>query len=91
MESFQVALCSKYNARKCSCSCCFFFVQFEKLKVRMKLREQHRQVKFMLSDESLQLLPEYEQRIQVSSPKIHRTVKPQRVILCSVESQNRAI
>ena len=32
----------------------------------MKLLEQHRHIKFLLSDESLQLLPEYQQRIEVS-------------------------
>ena len=36
------------------------------MREHMKLREEHRHIKFLLSDESLQLLPEYEQRIQVS-------------------------
>ena len=41
----------------------------------MKLREQHRHIKFLLSDESLQLLPEYQQRIEVSKT-FHRCYYP---------------
>ena len=40
--------------------------QFEQLRSNMKLRDEYNKVKFLLSDQSLQLLPEYQQRIQVN-------------------------
>lgn len=40
-------------------------LQFVKLRGYMKLKEEYDSLKFQLSDASLQLLPEYRQRIQV--------------------------
>ena len=44
------------------CSC---FQQFDEHSRNMELRNKYRHLKFLLSDESLQLLPEYQQRIEV--------------------------
>jgi antiviral helicase SKI2 len=43
----------------------FCFQQFDKHSRNMELRNKYRHLKFLLSDESLQLLPEYQQRIEV--------------------------
>ena len=40
--------------------------QFEKISRNMKLKEDYKKLQFLLSDESLTLLPEYQQRIQVN-------------------------
>ena len=39
--------------------------QFETISKNMKLKEDYKRLQFLLSDESLTLLPEYQQRIQV--------------------------
>ncbi len=36
----------------------------------MKLQEKYNHIKFLLSDESLQLLPEYQQRVEVGTAKL---------------------
>ena len=42
-----------------------FVFQFETISKNMKLKEDYKRLQFLLSDESLTLLPEYQQRIQV--------------------------
>lgn len=46
-------------------NCPRFQEHFSHLSSNMKMKEEYKRLKFLLSDESLQLLPEYQQRIQV--------------------------
>ena len=41
----------------------------------MKLKEDYKKLQFLLSDESLTLLPEYQQRIQVLVSSYHKVPK----------------
>ena len=45
------------------------------MKAKMQLQQQFKQLTFLLSDESLQLLPEYQQRVQVSNVSLTITVQ----------------
>ena len=45
----------------------WLWFQFAQMKAKMQLQQQFKQLTFLLSDESLQLLPEYQQRVQVSN------------------------
>lgn len=44
-----------------------FYFQFAQIRFNMKLQEECNKLKFLLSDESLALLPEYQHRIEVRS------------------------
>ena len=50
-----------YNALKI----CLMSFQFLEHSKNMKLKDEYKHLKFLLSDESLALLPEYQQRVQV--------------------------
>jgi len=51
--------------------------QFTEMSRNMKVKEDYRHLKYLLSDESLMLLPEYQQRVQVGG------VTNYRLLICS--------
>ncbi|KAJ8300200.1 hypothetical protein KUTeg_021719 [Tegillarca granosa] len=66
VEQFRSLKMLEESLTKYQCpNCPRFMEHFTQISHNMKLKEDYKRLKFLLSDESLTLLPEYQQRIQV--------------------------
>ncbi|XP_033732664.1 helicase SKI2W-like [Pecten maximus] len=76
-------------------NCPRFQEHFSQLSNNMKLKEEYMRLKFLLSDESLQLLPEYQQRIEVLKAlnyiDANNTVQLKGRVACEISSHELMI